>query len=59
MASDKNVAVAESLLTAVSEAAPRRYLSRERLDRFVRRNEHVAGFDEMADRTGIGDDKEH
>jgi hypothetical protein len=69
-ASEKNVARAESLLTAVSEAAraegkttgelieavARRCLSRERLDRLVRRNEHVADFDEIADRTGIGDD---
>ncbi|MGD0773712.1 MAG: hypothetical protein ABSC05_12900 [Candidatus Solibacter sp.] len=56
MASEKNVALPEDLLTAVSDAAraegkttdelieavTRRYLSRERLDRFVRRNEQRA-----------------
>ena len=56
MASEKNVGLPEDLLTAASEAAraegkttdelieaaTRRYLSRERLDRFVRRNEQRA-----------------
>ena len=56
MASAKNVALPEDLLTAASEAAraegkttdelieaaTRRYLARERLDGFVRRNEQRA-----------------
>ena len=56
MASEKNVALPEDLLAAVSEsaraegkttdelieAATRRYLYQERLDRFVRRNEQRA-----------------
>ena len=56
MAGEKNVALPEDLLTSASEAAraegkttdelieaaTRRYLSLERLDRFVRRNEQRA-----------------
>ena len=56
MASEKNVALPDDLLTAASEAAraegkttdelieaaTRRYLSRERLDRFARRHDQRA-----------------